>query len=47
MDRVIALVEQAWEYLKDHPGAVLTGALMAVMVFVILKVGSFLVNIGG
>jgi hypothetical protein len=44
---VIEYIERAWDYLKDNPGAVVTGIAIAVLAFVILKVGSFLAGIGG
>jgi hypothetical protein len=44
MDKVVDAFRWVVDHFKDNPGAVLTGALMAVVAFIMFKVGSFLSN---
>lgn len=47
MSKIVELAKRAWKEIQDHPGAVLTGVLVAVLAIVLLRVGGFLAGMGG
>lgn len=44
MDKIVDIFRTVVDYVKDNPGAVLTGVLTAIVVFILIKIGSFLSN---
>jgi len=47
MEKVTEYMRWIWDQVRDQPGAFVTGAVVAIVVIVALKVISFLVGIGG
>lgn len=47
MDKVVEYAKWVWTQVMDHPGAVLTGVLVAIVALVLFRVAGFLAGIGG